>query len=110
MQLVEPAQIQRDHGCEPIALGVQPADDAGAAAERDDCDAPLGALTQDLGDLVLVARHQHGVGRVLFGVRASEQVECRLAARVQQPCRKVVENELGSDDRRQHVAIGGRQQ
>ena len=50
MQLVEAAQIQRDHRAELAAGGIEPADDAGAAAERDDGDAVLGAVAQDRGD------------------------------------------------------------
>ena len=68
VQLIETAQVQRDHGVELPAGGVQPAGHVGAAAERDDGDAVIGAVAQDLGDRVLTigaTGQQDRVGRIL---------------------------------------------
>jgi hypothetical protein len=75
VQLVEAAQVQRHHGAEVAAQGVEATDDAGATPERDDGDAALRAVRQDLRDLVLVGGEQYGIGRVLHAnVSAPQQV------------------------------------
>ena len=110
VQLVEAPQVQRYHGLELAAHGIEPADHAGAAAERDDGDAALRAEAQDLGDLVFVAGQQHRVGRVLdTGILASQQVKGGLAAGTQQPGAVVDDAVLGADDRGEGVAVGRRQ-
>ena len=100
-QLVEPAQVQRDDGVESAAVGVEAADHAGAAAERHHRDPPLRAVPQHLGDLVLGARSQDRVGRVLrFSVLAAQQVQGGLAAGAQQSRAVVVGAVRFADDRR----------
>ena len=110
MQFVQPAQVERDHGLELAAQRIEAADHTGAAAERDDGDAALPAQPQDRGDLVFVAGQQHRVGRVLHsGIRASQQVERRLAARAKQARAVVDAAVLGTDDVGERVSVGGRQ-
>ena len=105
-QPVEAAQIKRHHGAELAADRIEPADHAGAAAERDHGDAVLGAVAQDRGDGVVVAGQQHGVGRVLdAGVLAPQQVEGGLAAGAQQPIAVGGAAVLGADDPGQRVLI-----
>ncbi len=80
-QPVEAAQVERDDGSEAAALGVEAADDAGAAAERDDGDAVFGAHREDGGDLLLAAGQHDRVGRVLrLAAAAAQQVGGGLAA------------------------------
>ena len=110
MQCVESAQVQRDDGLEVTARRVQAADHTGAAAERDDRDAVVGAEPEHRGDLVLTARNQHRVGRVLDAeVPAPQQVQCGFAACPQQPGVVVDGDVLRADDRGQPVAVGRRQ-
>jgi hypothetical protein len=110
VQVVEPAQIQRDHGGELAADGVQSADNAGSAAERDDGDAVLGAVGEQRGDLVLVRGQQDRVRCVLtVDLVAAQQIQGRLAARMKKPRAVVGEAVLRTDDLRQAVEIGSRQ-
>jgi hypothetical protein len=75
-QRIEAPQVQRHHGAERAADGIEPADHAGAAAERDDGDAVLRAVPQNRGDVVLGARQQHRVGGLLHaGVFAAQQIQ-----------------------------------
>ena len=59
------------------------------------------------GDLLLVTRHHHRVGCILLDLLAPQQIQRRLAAGVQQPRVVVDEDELGPDDRRECVTVGG---
>ena len=109
-KLVETPQIQRHHRAELAARGVEPTDDVGATAERDDGDAMLGAVAQDRGDLVVVAGQQDRVGRVLYaGVFAPQHVGGGLAASVQQPVAVRSAEVLGAHDRGQRILICLRQ-
>ena len=93
------------------AQRIEAADDAGAAAERDDGDAALPRSSRRIvGDLVVVAGQQHRVGRVLdSGVLAAQQVEGGLAARAQQPARSSTPQCSAPTIVGQRVAVGGRQ-
>ena len=107
VQLVQPPQIQRHHGLEVAANRIKAADHAGAAAERDDRDAVVRAVSQDRGDLFFAAGQQHRVGCVLHaGILAAQQVQRGLAASTHQPGAVVDAAVLGADDRRQPLAIG----
>ncbi|SHW55368.1 Uncharacterised protein [Mycobacteroides abscessus subsp. abscessus] len=104
---VQAAQVQRHDGGEAVADRVESADHAGATAERDDRDAVFGAVLKHLGDLVLGARQQDRVRRVLLaGVLAAQQVQRRLAAGPQQAVVIVGAAELVTDDRCERDAVG----
>lgn len=91
----------------PAPDRVQAADHAGAAAERDDRDPPLGAEREQGGDLLLAAGQHHGVRRVLLGpAAAAQQVRRGLAAGAQQPVGVGGADVLGADDRGQVIAVG----
>ena len=110
VQFVQAAQVQRHHRLEVPAHRVETPDHAGAAAERDDRDAVVGAEPECLGHLVFICREQHRIRCVLdTEVPASQQIEGRLAARPKQPAVVVDGDVRGADDRAQAVAIGSRQ-
>jgi hypothetical protein len=84
---------------EPLALCDQPANHRGAATERDQRDAVVGAPLDDGGDLVVAARSDHrvrGVGAVA-GAQA-QQVGRGLSASAVQPRRVVGEHVLVTDE------------
>ena len=105
--LVEAPQIQR-HSCRELAADrIEPADHAGATTERDDGDAMLPAIAQNLGDVPLVTGQHHRVGRVLhIRIVAAQQIQGRLPARVQQPVAVAEAAVAGADDGGQSVTIG----
>jgi hypothetical protein len=77
VQLIQPPQVQRNHGLEVAADRVEAADHTGAPAERDDRDAAVRAEPQDLGYLFLRVGQQHRVRCVLHaGILAAQQVQC----------------------------------
>jgi hypothetical protein len=109
-QLVEASQIQRHHRGEVAADRIEPADHTGATAERDDGDAVLRAIPQDLGDLVVGAGQQNRVGCILnAGVLAPQQVQRGLPASTQQAVPVVDAAILRSYDRRQRLLVPRRQ-
>ncbi len=110
MNLVEPPQVQRHDGLEVAADRIQAADHAGAPAERDDRNAVVRAIPNDLGYLFFVAGQQYRIWRILHaGILAAQQVQRGLAAGAQKSGTVFDAAVLGADDRREPIAIGRRQ-
>ena len=108
VQLVEPTQIQRDHGVESVR-------DRGRARRPRWCPRRTGprrcrARSSTAGPRRSAPRRpgiSTASGASCSPVLAPEQVQCRLAARAQQPRAVVDQDRIGSDDRGQRVAVGG---
>ena len=109
-QLVEASQVQR-HRCGEVAADrIESADHTGAAAERDDGDAVLRAIPQDLGHLVVGAGQQNRIGSILkAGVLAAQQVQRGLAAGAQQAISVIDAEMIRAHDRGQRLAVVRRQ-
>ena len=79
-------EVERDEALEAAALGLDAADDAGAAAERHDGDSGGRAGREDGGDGLGVGGREHGVGGALDPAAAQpDQVRVALAGGVADP-------------------------
>ena len=111
VQFVEAAQVQRHHGLEVAADRVEPADHAGAAAERDDRDAAVARRTAGSRPPRLRlpgSSTASGASWTPESLRRSRSRVDLPPARSSRPWSSTV-TVRGADDRAQAVAIGSRQ-
>jgi hypothetical protein len=108
---VQVAKVDADHAAIAVAhIGLDPADHAGPAAERDRRDAGIAAPVQHRHQLVLAAGEGHEIGRVrIIAAEGPHQVAERPAVRVGRPVVGIgAENRL--ERRRRHQPRRGQVQ
>lgn len=106
-QRVEPTRVDADHRGEPAAHRVDTADDAGAATEGYDRDAPFGADGEQTAHLGGIGGEHHRIGGVA-AIAGSHpvQVGIAFAAAVLEPREAFGIDVLGTDDCAQRIQIG----